>query len=363
MSDVNTQIEKHFNVLVPKLANHLRDDFDKFEYELKQPEDSIFASVHNEIMFYRNFATENDNYPKCIYIDVGESYQTTLILEDVSHRGYTLHPQKIDLPMDDIIAVMKEIGRFHAKGYVMKEQQPDKFFKIINDIQECRYDENDKETFHHFNYLINFVSHRPVAYLREHNYDRNVCDKLEKFFKNAYDNITLKTIKPVEPLAVFCHGDFTINNMLFNKTEREAPVLLIDFALIRYGSPTIDLSTFLCLSCINQVKCNNISMVLRAYHDELTRYLKENGLTNLDKYSYEAFYNDYVENVLFGFIIATFFLHMLVNKDFPKIPVLLDKSIEEISDLVFVSGGDNVSKLLADLLLDLKEIGCFNHVL
>ncbi|KAI4491427.1 hypothetical protein M0804_002819 [Polistes exclamans] len=413
MSDVNAKIKKYFNVLVPKLASHLRDDFDKLEYEFNQPENSIFASgiyflvikfwikndnktkdkkepkttimrfvvktpitteavqqvtnikkhFHNEIMFYRNYATEKDNYPKCIYIEVGDLHETALILEDVSNRGYSLHPQKIDLPMDDILAAMKEIGRFHAKGYVMKEKQSEKFFNLINDIQECRYSDDDKEMSHHYNYLINYVGVRPVLYLREHNYNRDVCDKLEKFLKNAYDNIVLKTTKPVEPLAVFCHGDFTINNMLFNKNEKETQVLLIDFALIRYGSPTIDLSTFLCLSCINQVKCNNISMVLRAYHDELTRYLKENGLTDLDKYSYEAFYTDYVKNALFGFTIATFFLHMLVNKDFPKIPVLMNKTIEEISELAFVSGDDEVSKLLSDLLLDLKEMGCFNHVL
>ncbi|XP_043497202.1 uncharacterized protein LOC122520938 [Polistes fuscatus] len=413
MSDINAKIKEYFNALVPKLVSHLRDDFDKFEYEFSQPENSIFASgiyfltiklwikndnknkdkkeskttimrflaktsitteavqqianlqkhFHNEIMFYRNYATENDNYPKCIYIEVGGLHETSLILEDVSNRGYALHPQKINLPMDDILVVMKEIGRFHAKGYIMKEQQPEKFFNLINDIQECRYSDDDQESSHHFKYLINSVGIRPVVYLRKHNYNRNVCDKLEEFLKDAYNNITLKTIKPVEPLAVFCHGDFTINNMLFNKNEKEAQVLLIDFALIRYSSPTIDLSTFLCLSCINQVKYNNISMVLRAYHDELTRCLKENGLTDLDKYSYEAFYNDYVENALFGYTIATFFLHMLVNKNFPKIPDVMDKSIEEISELAFVSGDDEVSKLLADLLLDLKELGCFNHVL
>lgn len=413
MSDVNAKVEEYFNAFVPKLASHLRHDFDKFEYEFSQPENSIFSSAiyfltikfwinndnrnkdkkepkttimrfvaktsitteavqqivntekhfHNEVLFYRNYATENDNYPKCIYIEVGDLHETSLILEDVSNRGYTLHPQKVDLPMDDIFAVMKEIGRFHAKGYIMKEQQPEKFFKLINDIQECRYNDENKEVLHHYKYLINHVGVRPVVYLREHNYDRNVCDKLEKFLKDAYDNITLKTIKPVEPLAVFCHGDFTINNMLFNKNEKEARVLLIDFALIRYGSPTIDLSTFLCLSCINQVNYNNISMVLRVYHDELTRCLKENGLIDLDKYSYEAFYNDYVENALFGFTIATFFLHMLINKNYPKISDLLDKSIEEISDLTLTSGDDEVSKLLADLLLDLKQLGCFNHVL
>ncbi|KAI4493277.1 hypothetical protein M0802_009445 [Mischocyttarus mexicanus] len=414
MSDVEKQIKEYFNVLIPKLANHLRNDFDKFEYEFNEPKDSFFSSgiyflkiqfwikndnndsdnieqkttimrfviktslvnealqkmlqiknyFHNEVTFYRNFVTENDNYPKCVYIDdQTDSFGSTLILEDASHYGYLQHPKKIDIPMDDIIVAMKGIARFHGKGYVMKEKQPDKFTKLINDIKECRYtNELGDDHNHPYVYLINRTIQRPVVYLKEHNYDKNFCDKIEEHFKNAYYKIVLKLIKPIEPLAVFCHGDYTINNMLFKRTQTESKLLLLDFALIRYGSPSIDLSTFICLSCINQVTCNNLSMVLRAYHDELIKYLQENNIKDLDKYSYDAFYNDYIDNAVFGLAISSFYLYLLVDKTI-KLPSLLTKTIQEIAELAFVTGGDKVSKMLADLLLDLKELGCFNHVL
>ncbi|KAF7407405.1 hypothetical protein HZH66_001942 [Vespula vulgaris] len=418
MSDVEHKIKEHFKVLVPKLMSYLRDDYYKYEYELERPNDSIFFSgtfymrikfwindnndvkdknktnknkektiimrlvaktpitteavqqlmrandqFYNEIIFYRNYATEGDNIPKCYYTNENDLFGATLVLEDITTKGYKIHPKKVDIPLDDILPVMKEIARFHAKGYVMKEKHPEKFVGFIETIKECRYDANDNDPNSHYVYLLNHVTCRPINYLRKINYDNNFCDKLEECLKNAYRKILLKTIEPVEPLAVLCHGDLTINNMLFKKDEKDTRVMLIDFALIRYGSPAIDLSTFLCLSCSNQVKCENLPIVLRTYHDELTRCLKENGLTNLEKYSFEAFWNDYVEHALFGYTVCSYFLHTLMNEDLPPLPDILDKKMEDLANIVIESGGDKITIALANILIDLKELGCFNKIL
>ncbi|XP_047343336.1 uncharacterized protein LOC124946565 [Vespa velutina] len=415
MSDIKKQIEDHFKTLAPKLASLLRNDYYKFEYELERPNESIFFSstfymrikfwindnndikgnnkiemnkeriitmrlvaktpimndemqktmkaneqFYNEIIFYRNYALKSDNFPKCYYSNENDLFGATLILEDITTKGYKIHPKRIDIPLDDIFSVMKEIARFHAKGYVMKEKHPEKFFELIKTFKECRYDSNGNNPHDHFVYLLNHVACRPINYLRRNNYNSNICDKLEEYLKDAYRNIILRIIEPIEPLAIICHGDLTINNMLFKRDEKGTRVMLIDFALIRYGSPTIDLSTFLCLSCWSQVKCENLPMVLRIYYDELMRCLKENGLKDLEKFSFEAFWNDYVEHVLFGYTICSYFLCTLMDE---TSSVILDNNLESLTNTIFEFGGDRVTKALAEILIDLKELGCFDKIL
>lgn len=419
MSDVKKKIEEHFEKLAPKLARHLRNDYYKFEYELERPDDSIFFSgtfymtmkfwindnkcaegkmnnkgsnekeriikmrfvaktpittdkmqqamkaneqFYNEIVFYRNYATKDDNFPKCYYTNENDLYGATLILEDITARGYRVHPCKVDVPLDDVLSVMKEIARFHAKGYTMKEKEPGKFFELIKTIKECRYIDKGNDPYDLYVYMVNRVVLRPINYLRRNNYDVDVCDKLEEYLKDAYRNIILNATKPIEPLAIFCHGDLTINNMLFKRDETGTSVMLIDFALIRYGSPTIDLSTFLCLSCSNSVKCENLPMVLRTYHDELTRCLRENGVMDLEKYSFDAFWNDYVENALFGYTVCSYFLHVLMDEDPSSTFGVVELNLEDMTQAIYEYGGDRVTKALADILIDLKELGCFRKI-
>lgn len=60
-------------------------------------------------------------------------------------------------------------------------------------------------------------------------------------------NTIAELLRPVEPLAVLCHGDYCRNNLLFryDETGRPTDVLMLDPAQAWYASPAIDLSFFL----------------------------------------------------------------------------------------------------------------------
>lgn len=407
--DLEKQIKEHFKIIIPKLAKSLYNDYEKLEYELQSS--NIFAvsssyfvylklwlkgndksdneknvknlrffaktaiasellktvtkldmQFHNEITFYRKYAKDEDCYPKCIYIEESMPYAATLILENVVDRGYSSHPKRIDLPLNDVLVAMKEIARFHAKGYIMKEKNPKKFSTMLNEIKDCRYSSYDNKD--HFMDLLNLTI-RAVNYLKKINYDRKFCEITEKLFKDTYHNVLLKAIVPVEPLAVLCHGDFTVNNVLFKKDENdtETRAMLIDFALLRYASPAIDLSTFLCLSCSREDRNLNLSKIMRTYHEELINCLKKADMDNLERFSYDAIWKEFVDHGLFGFVIASFFLHILMGTLDMQIEELLQLDKEEFIRINIESGGDEVSKILADMLIDLDKLGCLNKFL
>lgn len=323
----------------------------------------IDLQFHNEILFYRTYVQPGENYARFLYAVERPPGDSVIALENVNERGYYSCPRSYDPPLEYTLAAMRELGRFHGKGYAMKELQRERFFGIVAEIRQVRY---AKGTGKHYEFYTNIQPLRAVEYLRGQGYDATFCDKMEAVLSNSFDQVMTKTIQPVEPLATLCHGDFTLNNILF-KTEadgRHRP-MLIDFALITYSTPVVDLSTYLYCSCSNELRKEKFSEIMRAYHDALREYLLDVGVQDIERYSYDALLDDFKKGALFGFVIMSFFIPVLLGYFDPKMKIqeALELGSLESSKRHKQIGGDEVSKMLADALLELKDLGYLDHVL
>ncbi|XP_011702244.1 PREDICTED: uncharacterized oxidoreductase dhs-27-like isoform X3 [Wasmannia auropunctata] len=295
------------------------------------------VQFHNEILFYRTYARPEENFPRCFYVDEKPPTDSVIALENVSKLGYYPYPYKYDVPLEYTLAAMREIGRFHGKGYVMKELQKEKFFDIVKQLQDSRYGTNDD-----FKIFVNSQAMRAVEYLRRHDHDAVFCDKMEALLSNAFDEVMMKTIKPLEPLSTLCHGDFTLNNILFKMEDNgKQRAMLIDFALCRYSTPVVDLSTYFCLCCFNEVTKDKFFDIMGVYYDALKEYLLEAGVWNVEKYSYDALLDDY-------------------KRDGPQMTNMGPLECYKLNKQL---GGDKISKILADILLHLRDLGFLKHYL
>lgn len=323
----------------------------------------IEPQFHNEILFYQTYSPSSENYARCFYVEERPPNDSVIALENVNDRGYYSCPYLYSPPMEYTLAAMRELGRFHGEGYAMKELQRDKFFDIVARIQNVRYAKRLENYYELYN---NSHPLRAVEYLRSRDYDAAFCDKMEAYLSNAFDEVMMKTIQPLEPLATLCHGDFMLSNILF-KTEGDGRYrsMLIDFALITYSTPVVDLSMYLYNNCSNKTRQDRFFEIMRAYHDALKEYLLDVGVQDIEKYSYNALLDDFRRGALFGFVVMCSFVPIILGHLKPEI------MIREITDLgSFESakkhkhaGGDEVSKILADALLNLKDLGCLDHVL
>lgn len=387
--------------LVNRIVANLGKDFDDVRYEVSVPENSFFISnlyflninsnakdtdkrgtvnvvlkkppvmpsvrdvmrtneqFHNEILFYQRYAKHHEEFPRCVLAEDKPPSDSAIVLENVIlQRGYDVSKWKHDIPVEYTMAAFREIARFHGKAYAAKEQRGEEFFDFVNDLQEVRYYPGSI-----LKVVYDETASRSVGYLRERGYDRGFCDKLEDKLRSTYDDLIMKYVQPEEPLATLCHGDFTVNNTLFKKEKNgEIKCMFIDFALTRYGSPVLDLSTFLCLHCAKQIDKSMLEKVLREYHDSLTRCLEENGV-DCEKYPYEVLREDYKRKGLFGFFIATFFLPTVMGHSDGGPEKLFKMDLKDWGPVLREQGGDECSEIMANMLLGLKEFGCLDDLL
>ena len=314
---------------------------------------------HNETLFYQKYAQYYDRVPRCIYAtDESSPFGSVIVLENVgTKRGYGVCQWKYDVPLEYTLAAIREIARFHAIAYATKNTREKEFFNFVNAFQEVRYypESELRQTF-------DGTATRSLDYLRRQGRNEEFYDKLEARLANTFEDLVLKFIEAEEPLATLCHGDFTINNTLFKKEGDEQKVMFIDFALVRYGSPVLDLSTYLCLHCARDLDKVMLDNVLRAYHDSLIRCLKENDV-DCENYSYEALYEDYKKKGLFGFLIATFFLATQMGKFEGQLEDFAEMDPAERPVALRQIGGEEIDEILANMLLKLKEFGCLDYIL
>ncbi|XP_078051952.1 uncharacterized protein LOC144478102 [Augochlora pura] len=310
---------------------------------------------HNEILFYDRYAIGHEDLPVCYYSHEDPPTKSVLILENIEERGYHLCSWRYNVPMDYTIAALQEIARFHTKGYAMRDHRRDEFFDFVKDIDESRY--RDDDPVNGFGPIVDATASRCVDYMRENGHEKSFCDKLSAWLGNINENLIKKCIDAEEPLATICHGDFTLNNTFFKEEDGKVKAMFIDFAMMRYGSPVLDLSTYLSLHCAEELDKNMIESVLKAYNDSLIECLNENNVENLERFSYEALLDEYKKKGLFGYTIASFFLSTVMGKCDLTPEDMADMPVDERGELARSLGGDEINEILAKMLLNLLEFG------
>ncbi|XP_043276923.1 uncharacterized protein [Venturia canescens] len=318
----------------------------------------LVKQFHNEILFYTKFASGNPRFPRCIHTDNDTTEDSVIVTENLSTQGFSICPQTHNIPTEYIFSAVKEIGKLHAIAYVMKERESERFYNIVSAIQEPRLNP-DAEWFDKY---VNIIATRPIDWLRRNNYDKEFCNKLEKHLGNGFEEIMLYAKRPVEPIATLCHGDFTRNNIFFRNINGKLESKLFDFALITYSSPAIDLSTFLYLNCSADDRIGKFNEIYRAYHDTVMEHLRDSGIKDLDKYSHDKMLADYKRRAAFGYMIASFFMPVMlgfINVDFETI---FRDPLAQVPE-VMKAGGEFMTEIFAQMILELKALGSFDHVI
>ncbi|XP_033223468.1 uncharacterized protein LOC117177088 [Belonocnema kinseyi] len=315
-----------------------------------------------EILFYRKFAQNSSDYPRCFYTLDKAPYDSLVILENLTKDGYQICSKKANLQMEFVLAAVQEIARFHAKSYILKNKQPKEFFNFIEEINKL----NSRILASKDSCIMigaNAIGARIVNYLRRENYDKEFCDKIEPILVNACDQIVNNIKRSEEPLTVLCHGDFLRNNIVFKKIDDQIKAKVIDFGAIEYNSPGTDLSKFLILNCTREVRTSKLNFVIDAYHKALCDCLEEADVSNLERFSKPKFLEEYKTTALCVFACNSFFIPRTFDFVSDSVETLINLTGEESYRFYYEVGGDEMTKIFVGILQDLRESGCLDFFL
>lgn len=166
---------------------------------------------------------------------------------------------------------MRELGNFHGYSYAVKENDPNQFQEIVSLFKESRYSSSGGSS-KVWEMMSIEGPKRAINLARESSTIPKVfLDKLESFYDNPIE-FQKNLVQPIEPLAVICHGDYLRNNIAFKYNE-DSPTkaLIFDFQTLRYSSPMVDVTAFICNSTGCGVRSIHFEEIFNTYHKSLIK--------------------------------------------------------------------------------------------
>jgi aminoglycoside phosphotransferase (APT) family kinase protein len=97
-------------------------------------------------------------------------------------------------------------------------------------------------------------------------YAERYAAKLEELAEAMMDRIIEVVKRDDTALNVLIHGDLWVNNMLFRYSDgRPQDVRFLDFQLLHFSSPAIDLQYFFNTSLCEDVRANHLESLVKVH--------------------------------------------------------------------------------------------------
>ncbi|XP_047002897.1 uncharacterized protein LOC124620274 [Schistocerca americana] len=233
-----------------------------------------------------------------------------LVLEDLKARGFSLAKRCSGLDLAHSKLVVRKLAEFHAASVKLFEQDPSALD----------------------NYLVFKSFHGPTAQQLE-TFLKQGCrlladqlDTLDGSFSEYAPRIRTLAESIFPRLAdltqrkgkfrVLTHADTWVNNIMFRYAAGVVQdVVLLDFQLSSYISPSIDLQYFTHTSLTEEVYANHLTDLLKEYHSRLIEVMDDIGISTDKQMSFEELLEDFEAHALYAVFSAVAVLPIVRTQD------------------------------------------------
>ncbi|XP_055377791.1 uncharacterized protein LOC129609708 [Condylostylus longicornis] len=358
------------DMVVKKTPKVSKEDYDAINFK------TLFG---NEILAYTKILPELgsptasltlwDNYPKYYYSHLKDD-EACIVLGDFVVDGWCMSKKQVDLSVEHLLLAAKHIGKFHGICYDLKHNNPEFFKSIIKLLGESRY---AKEPPPEWDLILRTAGQRSINSARKYYGNmipENFLKKLNQDLSNIFEQ-GKERLRPIEPEAILCHGDYLRNNVAFqykNTKDKDLPTaaMMFDFQTLRYSSPMCDLTTFISLSSGKDTRQKNFERIFKSYCDSLKDTYESRTSNKIPDYlSYNSMLEEYVRYLPYSLGIASSFLATLYEPHaLESTEEFLNqaKNEEQIIKDTTTRGGETVDKELAALVYELYDFSQKLHV-
>ncbi|KAI4462622.1 hypothetical protein MML48_4g00002143 [Holotrichia oblita] len=194
-----------------------------------------------------------------------------IALEDLSHRGFTGLNRGTGLDLDTTLFILRNFAKFHAISVAYREQYPDEFHKLDEDLSETYFDEKFRKWYRGIMEKFNNVVKDAVKKELPSNY----LKKIEEITSEDLFGNICKLLKQRTIFAAITHGDCWPPNFLLQNDTQELAV--IDYQLARVASLTTDI-LFLLNTCVDStVLTKHWDLILQDYYQNFIKILEDLG--------------------------------------------------------------------------------------
>nr|XP_022907280.1 uncharacterized protein LOC111418825 [Onthophagus taurus] len=321
--------------------------------------------LYQQLSLEHNIYEEFVNIPK-IYFTCNETLQESLLMDNMTLKGYQSWDFNKNLDLPHAIYVMKTYGKLHALSYALREYKPNEYKKIV---------EYTKEKFN-ANINIAAISNQQKKCCKKAfetlnpTKDRRAIQLFSKFMEKPFEyQLQAMKMGAIGSYAVITHGDASLKNFLFkydNHDDATIPsdLCILDWQYLRYGSPAFDLSQFIFIFTDKTFRKNHLQQLLKAYHYSLCSHLSEFGLDPEKVLPFDVLQMEMKRYSIFGLCMAIMVLHIVLEKEGDVIQLPTGAKTSDIDDIfdTSVRNDDYYKGRVRDVITDFVEYGYFELV-
>lgn len=218
------------------------------------------------------------SFPKCYGIIRDEKLlgDHAIVMENLNEKRFYMWNKEKDIDFDHSALVLKELGKFHAVSFAIRDQEPEKFKEFMQRTSDFHEELNKS--------LGVQLMQRSQFDQAIRSLDPSETRLIERMniLKSTYQELLteVKSNTNCEPFGVLVHGDLWINNLLYrcdDTSSTPSTVCLIDWQLSQFGSPAIDLACFLFCSLSPTLRNKHFDQFLNIYYSNLVATLTKLG--------------------------------------------------------------------------------------
>ncbi|XP_058118077.1 uncharacterized protein LOC131289431 [Anopheles ziemanni] len=180
------------------------------------------------------------------------------------------------IELSQCLQCLRSLGRFHALSLALKHQQPETFRTIVDTIQETYYSAALEPWYRNFMQRLVAISKDAIAVESASNvyeFPANLKEVTQSFLDSNIYHMMAELTHTRNQNSLITHGDCWLPNFLF----RPDSVRMIDFQMVRYGSPALDIILFV-YTCTDQtMRQHGYDEMLTAYYQSCCDHLADLG--------------------------------------------------------------------------------------
>ena len=210
-----------------------------------------------------------------------------LVLADLRNEGYSLQKLTDGLTKDQVEVALECLSEFHAVSYSMQVKE-----KL--DLKErFPYLLSLEQAVESFQRLVDRGLPLLLKFIQNKSDCSKIRDCLQSYSGSKATETFHKILSPSSKLNTLIHCDFWCNNLMFSKSGNKSLCKIVDWQMIMYGSPAVDLAMILSTSLKTDVRRNEQKEIISTYWKAFTNRVRQLGIKEEElKYSLEELNED-----------------------------------------------------------------------